>query len=102
MGEYEDVVGRLVNHASLPMRSPEARDEESLLYQLWLAEQQKSAPKLGLIDDVVQCLAVLNTHLNNGGLDRASGAARILVPDSVAYSVACMITDCLSYYRRWS
>lgn len=102
MNEYDTAVDRVASHANLPSRGKEAKDEDSLLYELGHADHGRSHPRLELIDDVVQCLFVLNTCLNGPDPNSRIGQSREPVPDNIAYSVACIIEGCLRYHRRWS
>ena len=99
MTDYETAVDRLANHAGLPTRRGAARDEDSLQYQLYRARAGRSRPRLEMVEDVVRCLLVLNRHVNGPDPDHRDGPRRPM-PDGVAYSVACIIDDCLGCYRE--
>jgi hypothetical protein len=101
VGEYENAIERLANHANLLIRNGEAKDDESLLYHLWLASRQRSQPRLDLMSDVVQCLFVLNSHFNGPDPDHAVDSRSEHVPDRVTYAVANIISACLGVYRQW-
>ncbi|MCE9526872.1 MAG: hypothetical protein K8R36_12545 [Planctomycetales bacterium] len=102
--EYEAVTKRLLNHAGLPdARNEKELRNRSLSYQLYVADRERTRPDLALLDDVVDCLAVLNNCVNGPDPDaRPPGPRKQPVPDEVAYSIACILTASLEYYRKWS
>lgn len=103
MDGYSDAKERLENHANLLTGQSEERlREESLSYQLWVADWQRTPPNLTLLDDVVRCLGVFNLHFNGPDPNTRTGPRTEPIPDVVAYSIACIVSACLGYYRKWS
>ena len=103
MTEYEVARKRLLNHAGLPAGNNEKElRNESLSYQLYVADREQTHPNLDLFDNVVDCLAALNIYCNGPDPDtRTAGPRTHPIPDDVAYSIACILTESLQYYRKW-
>ena len=92
---------RLANHAGLLAGNEEASRSQSLSYDLWLADRQATPPNFMLIDDVIQCLTSLNHELNGPDPNTRLGPRLNPIPEPVVYSVACVLNDCMMYYRKW-
>jgi hypothetical protein len=104
MEQYEEAVRKLANHAGLPMREgEESLREKSLSNSIWLSEKQKTVPNLVLqLNDVLDCLQVLNLHFNGPDPNTRSGPRMTSIPDSISYPVTCILSCCLSTYRKWT
>ena len=98
MTAYESTRNRLANHANLM----DGDINESLLGQLWAAERNQELPRLEMIDDVINCLKVLNTHFNGLDPDTRSGPRTEPIPDDLSYAVAQITSDCLFTWRKWT
>ena len=73
MESTSDVIERLRNHANLGS----GPDDDSILYAIFRAERERRVPELGRhVDDIIQCLTVVNTELNGPNPSASELASR--------------------------
>lgn len=91
--DWHTALRRLQNHANLPGHGPE---QESFVFALFTTERGAASPsQAALTEDVLRCLAVLNSAMN------ASKSVPANSFRSAAYSVAAILSSSLEYSRRW-
>lgn len=65
MMTYEEALGRLCNHASFPKRPANLKEDESLLYAIWKARNERTDYEMTVLwEDVLSCLEAVNKKLN--------------------------------------
>ena len=91
--DWHTALRRLQNHANLPGHGPE---EESFVFALFTTDRKAASPsQAALTEDVLRCLAILNSAMN------ASKSVPADSLQSAAYSVAAILSSTLEYARRW-
>jgi hypothetical protein len=98
--DVNEATERLTNHANLP--GTQLSEDRSLVFALGQADRIGKAPLLGpFVDDILVCLATLNEAFNGAVPSQQVSGKVEAVPRQVAYAMACILTSCIEFRRRW-
>jgi hypothetical protein len=98
--DYQDAFNKLWNHANLPEKG--LKREDSFIYTAWHAEKTKFPQDFQpLYDDILSCLAVVNTSLNGPAPSESVGASSPAIDRTLCYCVSGILSAGWRYYFQW-